>query len=265
MAQLVPMLPPPHLAELELGRAPIRFRDLAPRNRPIHPDLDEALLQTSPRGVLALTAAMAEWALWRVDGQHESDTSALIAAMWAVAVHPSYLAPFRLDELPPASDPGWANPAQSAVWHVQRLHRRVVEGMIGYAEVQELRHWCLHVLPKPVRERFDDWLIETATMIAMLAQATPETFTTCTEQRPDPETQRALVWGRAFTRDEFACDLLDDEARVASLDAFLRSLDPASNPYLCPREQVAANRCWRGFTDEIPGLTGEPYRFTGDE
>jgi hypothetical protein len=250
--------PPTHLAQLELARLKPRYKDLRPQRRPIVDTLRRRMFACSPRGVIAIAAAISEWALWRVDGHHESSTAALVEALWVRAVHPSYLLPWTSQKLHPPSDPGWENPAQSTYWHVEHLNRLVIENMIGYLEVEELYYWCMHVLPKDARPKFDRWLLATAKRVAELSPGTPDTFTCCTEDCPDPDLQAHFEWGEVVTRDE-----LDGRSRP-NIDAWLRSIDPNSNPFLCPRKQVARNRCWREFMDEIPALRGKAYTFDSD-
>jgi hypothetical protein len=255
---------PRHIAKLDLASHHLRFKDLRVGRRPIDVELHQTVLRCSPRGALALAAAIAEWVLWRVDGHHESDTSALVDAMWAIAVHPSYLAPYDPNAIPPAAHPGWKIPAQSAVWHVQAHHYRIVEQMLGLGEIHDLLAWALHVVPKQFRLTLHEWVREAARFVVDRSPGDPDTFTCITEHRPDPELQRRFIWGRALHRSELDGALLDDAARVTAIDEFLRRLDPSQNPHLCPKNQAATNRRWRCFLDDVPGLQAEPYTFAGD-
>ena len=177
----------------------------------------------SPRGVWAISAAMAEWALWRVHGKHDSDTRALIEAMWVIAIHPSYLLPYPERPHPPISDPGWKNQAQSTFWHIEFLHRKVAEQLIGYNASQDLRHWCLHVIHKAARPAFDRWVFAAAQRIAELSPGDPDSFAVATQQRPEPDLQAKLKWGRPVLRQEMWGEALDDPTDAANAFADNRS------------------------------------------
>ncbi len=248
---------PPHIVDLNLAAKKPKYKDLAFRRRPLYMPFRELLFAMSPRGTLAMSAAMAEWALWRVHGHHESSTESLIEAMWVVAVHPSYMKVYEppWSETPTVADkadPGWKNSAQSTFWNMEGLHRKIMEGLIGYNDIQDLRHWCLHALPRPVRPTFEEWLLETASTIAQLSPGDPDTFTCCTTKRPDESLQKQFKWGSVVFRDQ-----LDGAAKSEVASSWLANA--RDNPYLVDADSVPANRPWRGWRNAVPGFTGTPY------
>ncbi len=269
------MLPPAHIEKLNLKEIPIHFKDLPVKKLPIDPIFVKKILELSPRGIIALAAAMSEWIIWRIDKHHSFKSEMLIEAMWACAVHPSYLAPFKLEDWPQQSDPMWNNPTEKAFFSVQYHFRKLIEQMMAFQHMYDLSNWCYNVLEtgafknkknelestlgKEHESIFYSWLHETAEKIHSISPTTDINTKCLLEPKPSLEMQHKFSWGNPVSRLDISDKILIPSDRIMEIDAFLKGIK--NNPFLCEKDKVSQNKCWVFHKHSIPMLKGIPFTF----
>lgn len=270
------MVPPEFINELKLNELPVHFKDLPLKRLPIDPVFGKKLMELSPRGLIALAAAMSEWIIWRIDKHHDFESQPLVEAMWVCSVHPSYLAPFQLENWPKPSDSLWDSPPSKAFFSVQYHFRKVIEGMVGYSHFHDLANWCYNVLEtgmfkskknkfeltmgKELTTTFHTWLHETIDKIAVLSPIDEITSKCLMERNPSEKFQNSFSWGNAVCRDEIYGEVNSQLNKTKAIDSLLKMA--AGNPFLCSIEELKENKCWDFTKHSIPMLQGNPYTFT---
>ncbi|MBA4744896.1 MAG: hypothetical protein H2058_06540 [Muricauda sp.] len=269
------MVPPDYVKQLKLSELPVHFKDLPLKRLPIDAVLARKSLKLSPRGVIALAAAMSEWVVWRIDAHHDFESERLVEAMWACSVHPSYLAPFQIDNWPKPSDPVWDSPPSKAFLSIQHHFRKLIEGMIGYQQLHDISNWCYNVLEtgmfknkknrlestigKELATTFHSWLHETTDKISSLSPANEITYKCLIEQTPSQELQSKFSWGSPISRRDIHEEILSHSERTKTIDSFLKGIK--DNPYLCNKDTIQKNKCWVFSKHGIPMPKGAPYTF----
>ncbi len=269
------MVPPAHIRKLDLNELPVHFKDLPLKELPIDIVFGRKSLNISPRGVIALAAAMSEWVIWRIDKHHNFESGLLVEAMWACSVHPSYLAPFQIDNWPKPSDPVWDSPPSKAFLSIQYHFRKLIENMMGYQHLNDISNWCYNVLEtgmfknkknklestigKELATTFHSWLHETTDKIYSISPANEITYKCLLEQAPSQELQNKFSWGNPISRFDINEEVLSHSERIKAIDSFLKEIK--DNPYLCKTDKVSSNKCWVFNKHNIPMLKGHPYTF----
>jgi hypothetical protein len=189
--------------------------------------LQHRIDKTTYRGVLALSAGVAEWIAWRF---HKVSSDSLlfdkIEAVWAGIIDWRYLSG---NSLPVRHD--WQGPVRGPLWSAASWLDQVIgllkRKQFASPEAVCLSQLLLHVTVHP--DSFKDWR---RFAIGRLAKLYPE------------DDQNRL--GAPLPRQVMDPDIKFDPAMApALLDTFLRGLDPARNPFLAsPADMVAS-----GFTD----------------
>ncbi|WP_306012395.1 MULTISPECIES: hypothetical protein [unclassified Allomuricauda] len=269
------MIVPDRIKKLNLAELPLHFKDLPLRRLPIDPVFGEKLMKLSPRGLIALAAAMSEWVIWRIDKHHGFESEPLVEAIWVCSVHPSYLAPFQLEHWPKPSDPLWDSPPSKAFFSVQYHFRKIIEGMIGYDHFHDLSNWCYNVLEtgmfknkknkfesstgKEMAFTFHTWLHKTIDKMAVLSPIDQITSKCLMERNPSEKFQNSFCWGNAICRNEIYGEFDSQSNRTKTIDSLLKKA--LGNPYLCSAEELSLNKCWDFTKHSIPMLQGNPYTF----
>lgn len=188
----------------------------------------------SIRGVLALATGIAEWTAWRFDGLTDYRSPLLfIEAMWAGNAADEYVVGWDWER-----EPKLESPVDRALMHTCDILLHVFNrcdpdsGADASQWTVYMTMLARHVLPE--RSRFETWL-EAA--MARLANDYPRL-------EGDP-------LGESVPRVSMEVDRPYDRAHAPRyLDDYLRSLNPAANPFLRkPRDMLR-----RGFR-------GVPYEY----
>lgn len=269
------MVPPAHIRELYLDELPVRFKDLPLRPLPLDVVFAKKCLKLSPRGAIALAAAMSEWVIWRNDKHHNLESGPLVEAMWACAVHPSYLAPFDINTWPKPSDPIWDSLPSKAFLSIQYHFRKLIENMMGYPHLNDLSNWCYNVLEtgrfkykknklestkgKELATTFHNWLHKTTDKILNISPVDEITHECLIEQAPSLEIQHKFSWGNPVSPFDIEEEFSSNQERIKAIDSFLRKIK--NNPYLCEADKVSSNKCWAFNKQNIPMPKGNAYTF----
>jgi hypothetical protein len=197
------------------------------------------------KGKLALGLACLEWVFWRLEGHTDvADALNRIEAAWATQISIRYARSLNYsgvsNTVMTQGNPD--GPRQSALLrltYMDIIYRKGKTQMISEAvRCATLAH---HVLPADCG--FEPWL---QSSLKALASAYPcgsdyDRRARSFDYSAEPPVPRA--WLESLTIPA------DPAAERAALDAFLRDLKPAANPYLIPANEMCA-----------AGFTGEPYR-----
>lgn len=269
------MVIPDHIKKLNLNELPVHFKDLPAKRLPIDPLFAKKYLELSPRGVIALAAAMSEWIIWRIDRHHCFESEMLIEAMWACAVHPSYLAPFKLEDWPQPSDPLWGNPTEKAFFNLQYHFRKLIEQMMGYQHLNDISNWCYNVLETGIFKNkknkiestlgkehesiFYQWLHETIEKIHTISTTTEISTKCLIDSKPSQEIQNKFSWGNPISRLDINGNILTHAERIKEIDSFLKRI--RNNPFLCEKDKVSQNKCWIFTKHNLPMLKSASYTF----
>jgi hypothetical protein len=194
---------------------------------------------------LALTLAAGEWVFHRFASIND-DPGALqfLEAAWAGMVHPAYCIYTETD------NDKWRGPVRGPLATTITIANDAIFCLQYDPHVATRACWMYnlarHVLP--VAQTFDAWF----DACVLRLERNHSNFT---EMRPVGRTglfDNPLIFTRPVPRE--ACDPQQpyDPAHVVTLiDRFLGSLQPASNPFLRDRAELAA----------IEDLPGSPYRY----
>jgi hypothetical protein len=205
----------------------------------------QAANESCYKAKLGLAACICEWSLYRLEGFIDlTDAWSRVAAAWAMVVDLHYVTgkdfDFDMsDDTDSKGDP--RGPLEVTLAHLRAAINRYKAGDIWLAEaVTKQAVLARHICPN--QPAFDAWLSDTF-------KATATAFPRSVEYDKESEYYDASAETpvpRAFF------DPLADPAtdHPAALNAFLKSLDPSTNPYLAtPEEMLAA------------GFTGTPYQY----
>ncbi|QSN64242.1 hypothetical protein [Caballeronia sp. M1242] len=182
-----------------------------------HPRLMKAFMKLSVRAAFALTLAQAEWVAWRFEGIVDiSDILHRIEAGYAALVDPRYA-------VLPTPDEPFPDDLQNAHGPVMLARMLLTSGFEYYRQCDAMdraqgismallaRHVC------PDNAKFDKWLSEACKR--------------CHAQSPAMDVP--LVQQPAVPRELFElADDWDPATASALQDAFVKGLDPDTNPYL---------------------------------
>ncbi|MGY4828967.1 hypothetical protein ACVNIS_10355 [Sphaerotilaceae bacterium SBD11-9] len=198
-----------------------------------NPRLASAIQMISVKAAFALAVVLCEWVIARVEGHTDTrDARLRTEAARAAAIDPRYA---KLPPPPPtpASEPAqFASPLRLAMKIAAYAHDRFSgDGEIVYAGTQGLAMLVDHILEQ--KPEFTAWLSES---LRRAHQHYPADDREAEDQPPVP--QEFFEPGHAWS----------PQAVDGALQGFLRSLDPATNPYLnTPQDMAAA------------GFSGVPY------
>ncbi|NJK32785.1 MAG: hypothetical protein HC927_10455 [Deltaproteobacteria bacterium] len=245
---------PPHIAAAGIAGRPIDFEWEEGNTRQYYHDrtsdqLSAKIRPISPRGKLALSAAIAEWVIWRLDGLAAFDDARdYVAAAWAAVIDSRYLLEWGLpDDVEPAG------PALEPQWIAAHLLDDVFEVGERRApntyQVNYLAFLAQHVVGShPAYKRWLAAAMERLVELSPISPATREFYKTTYHTKAEVD---GFEWGAPVPRAALDTTRDYDVAQVpADLDAYLRSLDPASNPFLATPEALL---------DE--GFEGTPYTY----
>jgi hypothetical protein len=207
--------------------------------------LGRAVAAINYKAKMALALTSLEWVLWRLNGRTDvSDPLQRIEAAWASTVDPSYSRELDFndvrDERVRKGNPDGLR--QSALIRLEDLHFEFVDSG-SELELEAIKCPNLAQYVLPASAGFEEWLQRT---LAALTAAYPcgasfDRSADSFDHSAEPPIPRA--WFETLTVPP------DAEADRAAWDAFLRSLNPADNPYLVPADEMRA-----------AGFVGEPYR-----
>lgn len=206
--------------------------------------LGAPLSKISYRGRMALATACLEWVFWRLSGWTDvRDGLQRIEAAWASQVSLDYTRGLDLENIND-EDTGPGNPAgplQAALMRLEMLHLYYSRGK---TEMGSNSGRCAllasHVLPKDCG--FEPWLAEVLTAMAVTDPCSPDFDLKRSKFDYSAEAPVPRAW--------FEKPSAPRDPGVAKSDwnAFLASLDPSTNPYLVPAEEMSSN-----------GFSGKPY------
>ncbi len=211
--------------------------------------LNNKIRPLSPRGKLALSAGIAEWVIWRFHGLSDfTDALDYVTAVWAAVIDSRYLSGWRLPE-----HGTWVGPALEPQWIVAHALGRVFgvgqQRWSNTYEVGYLASVAHHIVGR--HEAYRAWLeaaMERLTKLSLIPESTRAFYKTIRHTRAEVD---AFDWGAPVPRAALDTTYEYDVARApADLDAYLRGLDPARNPYLATREELIAK-----------GFEGTPYTY----
>jgi hypothetical protein len=231
--------PPKYIAESGIIGAPIKHKwtadiaaDLAEKE---NEKLESAVQKTHFKGKVALATAIAEWTVWRFDGQFDLPTAPQrFDAMWASVIDPRYTdEPEELD----AEDAGPMEGPVSltldvlgVVWlKYSELEPSLGESVVALASIAR------HVVP--AKDVFEAWL---KAVLMKLAKTYPMDLEYYNEDTEVYDSSYEKPVPREFLDPKSA---IDEAKARALLAAFLKQLDPKKNPYLTPASQMTK----RGF------------------
>ena len=207
--------------------------------------LVKAIWAINYKAKMALALTSLEWVLWRLNGRTDiTDPLQRIEAAWASTVDRRYsraleFKDVRNDVVRKGNPDGLR---QTALIRLHYLHflfaksRSAVE--FESIACVNLAHYVL-----PASAGFEPWLQRTlaALTAAYPVSASFDNTARTYDHSGEPPIPRA--WFESLTVPP------DAAADRAAWDAFLRSLNPADNPYLVPADEMRAE-----------GFVGEPYR-----
>lgn len=245
------MLTQPAYMPTDLAVAPLDFdwdNGIAvslsdPDEQPVR--LVKAIWAVNYKAKAALGLVCLEWVFWRLHGRADvSDPLQRIEAAWASTVDKAYAKSLDFDNVRDDvhSKGNPAGPRQTALNLLDDLHFAWVRDRTAL-EWATAKSANLARMVLPASSGYEAWLQRT---LAALTAAYPcsaafdhnaRTF----DHSAEPPIPRA--WFESLTVPP------DAAADRAAWDAFLRSLNPADNPYLVPADEMRA-----------AGFVGEPYR-----
>lgn len=246
----MPKEAPSYIQDAGVIRAPINYKwnnDLALKfsaARDQNLRLSDALGSLSVKATIATGIAIAEWIIWRFEGYADlSDALRRIDAAWASVIDPAYTKDldFELTDEDDFHDREIVKgPTEIALDLLGNLSTRYM-GASTYVRgpVVRLAMLARHLMPD--KKAFDHWLSETLRHAAGAFPANPAfdedagTYD-ASHEKPVP---------REFFDPSFA---YSEAAANRILQDFLRTLDPATNPYLRSPEEMKAK-----------GFKGTPY------
>lgn len=192
--------------------------------------LQKRIGQATHRGVLALAAGIAEWVAFRFSKHSDAPMlSDKIEAVWAGIVDWRYRADRRMP-----LHAAWQGPVRGPLWEAAKLLDQMLDltqrKTFASPEAVNLSQLMMYVTARP--GPFKDWRSFAITRLAKLYPVDP-----------------ADRLGAPVPREALDPDIEYDVSMApASIDRFLRGLDPARNPWLAsPADMVAA------------GFSGTPY------
>jgi hypothetical protein len=227
---------PPFIQRAGIADAPVghRWDDTDPEFAYVTMDarLQRRIGETTHRGVLAVSAGLAEWIAWRF---HKLCDEPLlfhkIEAMWAGLVDWRYLSGARLPE-----QHQWHGPVRGPIWAAANWLDRIVD-LLKREQFASPEAACLSDLVRHVIPRLQPFTHWRRFAIVRLAKLYPK--------------DRQDMLGSPIPRQVLDPDVSYDALRAdALIDSFLRGLDTERNPFLSsPTDMVAK------------GFTGTPYTF----
>jgi len=192
----------------------------------------------SERAKLAFGAATAEWIAWRLDGAADvGDLLQFLEGLWAAVIDYRY---FQEVKHAAPENGGDLDHLLFKVWQTANaLARLCPRGKGKPMDCVALSVLARHVLPRPAQPALKDWLARVTTDLLPAHWPMDEEIKDAAARQGPPVPREAFDPAFAY-----------DPARDRELlDAFLRGLDPAKNPYLRPAAEMKA-----------AGFPGEPYR-----
>ena len=211
-------------------------------------DLAARLSQVAPRAILALMCGSAEWVLHRYGRMcDDSGPQDYLEAAWATVIDARYSG--RGSTTWQDYREGWAGPIKGPISRallrlevaVQQLHWEFEDPIF---RVKPLISLALYVIPRP--KTYQKWCDRVTSRLELLYPRVPD------DDFGDVVPRQALDVDQPF-------DPQDTERLV---NAFLSRLDPRSNQFLSPREDMLA-ATWEGPDEEAPpDFVQTPYLFT---
>jgi hypothetical protein len=237
----MPLRIPPYIADAHIDSREIRYAwdEWADKESIYQRDTDHELRQRviplSQRGRIALADGAAEWLVYRFRPflKNELALNALEAA-WAGVVDRKYVLPlasFRDDD-----KEDWSGPVMGVIRRGLLFVNDIID--LGWDNGEtlhillKLTNLTRYVLPQTTE--FEGWLAAVIGRLATISPIAPDDF-----------------WGEIVPREALDCRRdFDPQTTEALIQRFLRTIDPAKNPYLASRKTMVE---W--------GFRNEPYTF----
>lgn len=207
--------------------------------------LAQAIWAINYKAKMALALTSLEWVLWRLKGRTDiTDALQRIEAAWASTVDPKYARSLDFDdvrdELVRKGDPDGLR--QSALIRLDHLHFHFTDNRTTL-ELEAIKCPNLAQYVLPANAGFEAWLQRTLAALTTAYPCSPSFDRGGREFDHSAEPPIPRAWFESLTVPP------DAAADRAAWDAFLRSLNPADNPYLVPADEMRSE-----------GFVGEPYR-----
>ena len=202
----------------------------------------EAILKIDFKARMGLGTALAEWLVWRFEGQADLELAhQAIEACWAAVVHPAYCKPlgFEPKTVPTLSKVAAVDgPLRIGLSILRETRGRYAKGKPDLASsVGKLALLDQHVIP--AQKEFEAWL---KAILARTAKALPA------GPIPDSEVFDPTAGTPVAREFFFDPEFKPKESNRKALQAFLAKLDPKKNPFLRTPAEMKKE-----------GFTGTPY------
>lgn len=236
----MPFAPPPHIAAADVVGAAITYRWSRDVGLKLYaakdqdPRLYDAVDRAAFRAKMGIGMAITEWIAWRLSAQTDATDALLrVEAGWATLARPALAARLRYRLTSGHEADPVRRPLEQALANLGALAHRYAAGDIYLAEIV-VRQATLARHIAPTKATYDRWLGE---LVRTTADARPRGDAYDEASEVFDYAHEAPV-ARAAFGDTFDAAL----ATAAQQDAFLRSLDAGTNPYLAAREIESQSR-----------------------
>jgi hypothetical protein len=249
--------PPRYIRESGIVGAPLSFKwsDKSDHIGPLEGGsaVDDEIFPIDHCGVVALGAALEEWAVWRFDGKIDTQRYLFqVDAIRAWPIHRLYFKGPR--EVEWVDEP----PVDAAMSRIEDLaigsaSKKFIEFPAKLPMNQVHQTFVLrHVIPKASRKAFDAWF---KVVVRRLAQFAPRPKEPMKEFDDYPDEAAYDLAQRPFFGAPVPPEIVDPDFEYESsmreplLDKFLKSLDYKVNPFLRSPDELKEG-----------GFEGTPYR-----
>lgn len=228
----MPLIPPVDIARSDVISKPVTYSwdsDIGLNlfaSKDKNPRLYVAIDEADFRSKMGLGMAITEWVVWRLSGLTDvTDALLRVEAGWTSLTRPALAPKLRFDLTDDHVDDPILGPLEQVQCNLGALAHRYATGYIYLAEVV-VRQATLarHVMPD--KKVFDGWL---SSLLRSLASARPRGPEYDESSEVYDYSHEAPV-----SRDAFGDTFQPAFATAVAQEAFLQSLDPATNPYLTP-------------------------------